>query len=167
MVSAPINRLRIPHDRSITLLSAPSCLPSPSIVLPSPCHSHSGLPGNKFQLGPIQTGSLGLAWATLVKGNLGKACRVIRAAWARQGSHDCPSPRSSSFSGILGMTWALLPRECPRQCHPAIECPICGILSSNYAQHYNRRHGQREWLYQAAPASRVGYGAWLSVLCVW
>ena len=41
------------------------------------------------------------------------------------------------------MTWALLPRECPRQCQPAIECPICGILSSNYAQHYNRRHGQQ------------------------
>ena len=121
-------------------LSVPSCLPSSSftiVILSQACL------GKKFQLSPIQSGSLGRAWATLEKGNLGKACRVIRAAWARQGSHDCPSPRSSSFSGILGMTWALLPRECPRQCHPAIECPICGILSSNYAQHYNRRHGQR------------------------
>ena len=44
---------------------------------------------------------------------------------------------------LLGMTWGLLPRECPRQCQPAIECPICGIQSFNYAQHYNRRHGQR------------------------
>jgi len=41
------------------------------------------------------------------------------------------------------MTWGLLPRACPRQSQPAIECPICGIQSSNYAQHYNRRHGQR------------------------
>ena len=119
-----------------------SCLPSSSF---HHCHSQSDFPRKIFQLGPIQSGSLRLAWATLEKGNLGKACKVIRAAWATQGSLGSRSrsgTRSSSLS-LLGMTWGLLPWECPRQCQPAIECPICGIHSSNYAQHYNRRHDQR------------------------
>ena len=143
-----------------------SCLPSSSF---HHCHSQSDFPRKIFQLGPIQSGSLRLAWATLDKGNSGKACKVIRAAWATQGSLGSRSrsgSRSSSFSGILGMTWALLPRDCPRQCQPAIECKESGIQSSNYTQHYNRHHGQRSGcIRQRLPQGWATEHGFLSCAC--